>query len=124
MLDERFAAVVDSIRAGASQREAARRHGIAPRTVSSWVTKGRRDPSGPFGEFVAALDEIHESRCHLSDDEGPIWSIAELKKLVWKAVEAGSVQAAKLYWEMLAWEKVREPKADPFADLLPRGRVG
>jgi hypothetical protein len=94
-----------------------RRHGIAARTVSSWVTKARRDPSGQFGEFVAALDAVQERRLHLSDDERPIRSI-EAQAIVWRAVEAGSVQAAKLYWQMLQRQEEREPKPDPFADLL------
>jgi hypothetical protein len=43
--------------------------------------------------------------------------------IVWKAAVAGSVQAMRLYREILAWleEREREPEPNPFAGLLPRG---
>lgn len=121
MLDERFAAVIEAIRAGASQREAARTQGIAPRTVAAWLAKGRSDPTGRYGAFAEAVDEIREQRLRPSGDDEP-GDIDALSLIVWKAAQAGSVPAMRLYDEILRWlEEQEDGEPNPFAELARRG---
>ena len=34
--------------------------GVRPETARSWLTRGRRDGDGPYGEFARAADEARE----------------------------------------------------------------
>jgi hypothetical protein len=112
--------VLDSIAAGATQTEAARSCGVAPRTVASWMEKGRRDGDGRYHQFTAAVDEIRERCLHLQTGGDEPGDLADLMHVVWKAAQAGSVQAMRLYRDILDWidEHDRDDEPNPLAGLL------
>ncbi|HVQ60390.1 MAG TPA: hypothetical protein VMS60_15930 [Solirubrobacterales bacterium] len=104
---------------GLTIAEAAKAAGIAAKTAKNWLSRGRkelRDGGGPYADFVLSIEEV---RRQVEDRKEPM-SKDELKLVVSETAKAGSVQAQKLYFEMLKAEKgngnTGDPD-DPFADL-------
>jgi hypothetical protein len=101
--------------AGVSLSDAARAVGVRETTAKSWLTRGRREESGEYADFAAAMDEAREAAKSRPDamDE------AELGRLVSGMARKGSVQAAKLSWEMLRAPSGDEDTAtdDPLAEV-------
>jgi transposase len=110
-------ALIERTAAGVSLADASRAVGIREATVKSWLSRGRREGSGDYADFARAISEARaaaKSRAVPMDE-------AELAQVVSRMARAGSVQAAKLRWEMLRTEEP-EPEApvDEFDELRER----
>lgn len=117
-------ALLERTAAGVSLPDACRASGVRLNTVKSWITRGRRDQAGPYTEWVTDLDAARERAAARPD---PLTD-AELRRHVSDMVRAGSVAAAKLYWQILSADQVEEVTArddDPLAELdeLARART-
>ena len=99
---------------GLTIADAARVTGIGEKTAKRWLARGRRETDGAYRDFADAVDRAREAR----DQAEPPLDPAELKAVVSRAAKKGSVQAMKLYWQMIRVEQQpgSEP-ADPFAEL-------
>lgn len=60
--------LVAMVSEGLTLTDACSRAGVAYDTARGWVTAGRRDPDGPYGAFVIALDS---GRVTTADDDEP-----------------------------------------------------
>lgn len=94
---ERRATLVCLFNEGLTMREAASEAEVTERTLKGWLARGRRESSGTFHDFAAAVDGARE---HAAAREKPM-DEAELRLVVSRAARRGSVQAQKLYWEMI-----------------------
>ena len=121
-------ALLERTAAGVPLADACRAVGLREATVKGWLTRGRREGSGEYAAFVEALEEARvevRSRPAPMDEE-------ELARVVSTAARAGSVQAMKLRWLMLARGRLapgEEDTADgddPLAEVdeLARRRLG
>jgi len=88
-----------------SLTDAARRVGVAERTVKHWLTRGRREPGSVYAGFLAEVEGARDG----AGDVGEMGE-GEFREAVARAVREGSVPAMKLMWEML-----RADQADPDA---------
>jgi hypothetical protein len=121
---ENRGSLIERTAAGVSLPDAARATGIREATVKSWLTKGRRESSGEYAEFAAAIDRARESARSRPEP----MDADELARVVSEMARKGSVTAAKLRWEMLRStdeEDASEP-VDEFDELRlrRRGSVG
>ncbi len=93
-----------SLSVGASMAEASRTVSVPERTVQNWLSRGAREPAGPFGAFA---EDVQAARDTVAS--GPM-DADELREVVAKAARGGSVQAMKLAWEMTR-SQAQEPAA-------------
>jgi hypothetical protein len=72
--------IMDEVAAGATLLDASDRAGVPVNTARGWVTRGRRDPDGPYGEFVATLAAAKTPDAGLDEDAevGPIETEVEV----------------------------------------------
>jgi IS30 family transposase len=112
---ENRGAILDLLADGISLRDACREVGINEKTVKGWLTRGRKEGDGDYAEFAVAVDA---SRQEAAEAEAPM-NGDELRLVVSRAAKNGSVQAQKLYWEMLraGEDPGEEEEADPLAEL-------
>lgn len=99
---EAVARVLARVELGVSFEEAATASGLKVDTVKGWLARGRREQSGAYAEFAAA---VAAARAVARARPEPMGA-DELECLVSEMARAGSVQAAKLRWEMLRAEAV------------------
>ena len=107
------AALLERTTAGVSLTDAARTIGIREATVKGWVTRGRREGSGDYAEFVAALDT---ARQEAKDRPGPL-TREEFDLRLSYAVRGGSVAAMKLWAELHVSPPEAEPEGNPLAEI-------
>jgi len=88
--------VVGAVAAGVSLADAARRAGISERTLYNWLKRGEHEPDSTYGMFAAA---VAAARDHST--QAPPMTDDALRVAVSRAARAGSIQAMRLYWEML-----------------------
>ena len=88
--------LVASVAAGLSLPEACVQAGMSEATVRTWLRKGR----GGEERYTAFAREIAEARNVATSQPEPMTE-GELLEAVSAAAKKGSVQAMKLYWEML-----------------------
>ncbi len=93
---ENRGALVERTAAGVALPDAARAIGIREATVKSWLTRGRRERSGEYAEFVSAIEEARAASSRPEAMGG-----GELVAVVSEMARRGSVQAARLRWNML-----------------------
>ena len=109
-------ALLERTAAGVSLPDACRALELRLATVKAWLTRGRREGTGEYAEFAAAVEEAREaakSRPEPMDED-------ELAVVVSEMTRKGSVQAAKLRWEMLlraSGEDEEAGEADPLAEV-------
>jgi predicted transcriptional regulator len=112
-----MAAIAARVEHGVSLPDAATAEGARSETVRTWLRRGRREDSGPYADFARA---IREARKAAGDRPEPM-DADELAKVVSEMARKGSVQAAKLRWEMLrAPDGQERPAADEFDELKAR----
>ena len=58
----RRAAVLEGLRAGVGLEDSCRALDVAPGTVSNWLSRGRRERSGPFAGFARDVDRARAER--------------------------------------------------------------
>ena len=109
-LEEVGGVVVALTASGLSLEDACREAGIALNTVKTWLKRGRREVSGPYGAFARSIEA---ARTLAKTPTGPM-SEEELNQAVWRAVRKGSVPAMRLAWELLKAAE-RPSKADPLS---------
>ncbi len=105
------AAITARVELGASYVDAARAAGVKPATAKTWLARGRREDTGDYHDFATGIEQAREQA-----SSGQPGDAAELKRRVWAMVEAGSVEAAKLYHRMLNTGEA-DGEADPWAEL-------
>ena len=109
---EACAAIIARLEVGLSFAEAAEGAGIKLGTAQGWRARGKREDSGPYAEFTAAVEEA------LHREPAPEAMTPEEHRLkVSEVARKGNVQALKLYWEMIRTEQGTE-EVEPEADLL------
>jgi transposase len=94
---EARARVLARVELGVSFEEAATAAGLKVDTVKGWLARGRREDAGAYADFAAA---VAAARAVARARPEPMGT-DELERLVSEMARAGSVQAAKLRWEML-----------------------
>jgi hypothetical protein len=117
--DEARARLLARLELGVSFGDAALAAGVRPETARSWLTRGRREGDGSYGEFARAVGEAREvagSRPVPMDE-------VELAEVVSNMARAGSVQAAKLRWQMLRAEQLGRESGDVMDELDELGRL-
>lgn len=108
--------LLERIAAGLSLADAAREVGVREKTVKGWLTRGRKEDTGPYAQFASAVQKAREaakSRPVPMDE-------AELAQVVSQMARSGSVQAAKLRWEMLQSSDPEAVPVDEFDELKAR----
>lgn len=90
--------LIRATRLGVSVPDAAREAGISKNTFERWLTRGRREDSGPYRELV---DGIDAARARAQESDGRAITLAEVEALTWRTARAGSVAAMRLCWTML-----------------------
>ena len=110
--------LVERTAAGVSLPDACRALELREQTVKSWLQRGRHEGSGPYAEFVAAIEN---ARASSAARPGPM-DAAELARVVSQAARAGSVAAMKLRHAMLAAEQgdddaTGDNNDDPLAEV-------
>jgi hypothetical protein len=110
--------LIERTGAGVSLADACRAEGLRLNTVKSWLQRGRRDSEGPYAEFA---QEIEEARQAARDRPSPM-DEDELARVVSQMARSGSVQAAKLRWEMLRFEEGQEHGQSDILDELEAKR--
>jgi hypothetical protein len=116
--------LVERARTGVSLADSCRAMGLRLNTAKAWISRGRREPHGPYAAFVAALETARQEAI---DRPEPL-SEDEHRRLVSGMVRSGSVAAAKLYWTMLEADRSGEevtPDAEdnPLAEVDELARV-
>jgi IS30 family transposase len=102
-------ALIERTAAGVSLRDACRALGLREATVKGWLTRGRRENDGDYAAFAAAVDRARADRRSRPEP----MDADELARRVSEMVRGGSVQAAKLRWEML---RAAEPDGEGVKD--------
>ena len=94
-----------------SLADACREVEIPVNTVRHWLKRGRREENGPYAMFAREIDNARAFEL----PSGPM-TRDELRLIVWRAVQKGSVPAMRLYWQIL--EAERHPaKRDPLSGV-------
>jgi hypothetical protein len=117
--EEVRAGLLARLELGVPFADAALAAGVRPETARSWLTRGRREGDGPYGEFAQAVDEAREvagSRPVPMDE-------VKLAEVVSGLARTGSVQAAKLRWQMLRAERTGPLEGDVMDHLDELGRL-
>jgi transposase len=114
---ENRGALLERFAAGVSIPDACRAAGISHKTVKGWLARGRQESEGEYHDFARAADEARAAAAARQ----PPMDEAELAEVVSRMARRGSVQAAKLRWEMLrAPDGQERPPADEFDELKAR----
>ena len=119
---ESRAIVVHELTTGLNLVEAARAAGLNEHTLKNWLTRGRKDESGDYADFNDAVEEARKTALPepLTEEEH--------RRIVSAVARKGSVQALKLYWEMIrADQDQAESQTEPLDavdELASRRAVG
>lgn len=109
--------VIGAVKAGATIAEAAQQAEAAESTVKRWLTDGRREPNGPYGNFSFAIDFIREVRDNRDSSDQPV-DDAEVQLHLSRAIRNGSVQAMKVWVDAYRKRGDEDEKpADPLSGL-------
>ena len=100
-----MAGIAARVEHGVSLPDAATAQGARPETVRTWLRRGRREDSGPYADFAQAIEQACERVASRPEPMGD----NELARRVGDG-RGGSVQAAKLRWEMLRSSEGRDVK--------------
>jgi hypothetical protein len=117
-------ALIERTAAGVSLADACRAVGVREATVKGWLTRGRRESQGEYVDFARAIERAREA----AEERPEPMDAEELDRVVSEMARKGSVQAAKLRWEMLQSSSAEpeESADDPLAEVdeLARRRRG
>lgn len=111
---ENRAALIERTSAGISLADAARDLEIRLPTVKSWITKGRKQTSGPYFAFVIEIDAARIKAAAAPEAMTP----EEHRLKVAELCRKGSIAALKLYWEMLRADQNADETEDEPANPL------
>ncbi len=108
-------ALIERFAAGVTVEEAARAADVSTKTLKRWLTRGRREEQGEFATFLTAVEEAREQARSRPDPMTP----EEHRLAVSESARNGSVQAMKLYWEMICADRdeAEEAPTDPLEAL-------
>jgi len=94
--------------------------GCSPRTVAGWIERGRRSPTGPYGDFADTVDS--RWRVRVVPRNG-VPGRNEILTLLSAAARAGSVPAMKellRYHDRQGHGRERRDPLDRFDELAAR----
>jgi hypothetical protein len=111
-------ALVGRTAASVSLADACRAEGVRLNTVKAWLQRGRRESQGPYAEFAQAIEKAR----HTAGNRPSPMDEQELAGVVSQMARHGSVQAAKLRWEMLRSEEGQEHGQSDILDELEAKR--
>ncbi|MBA3358451.1 MAG: hypothetical protein H0U20_03225 [Thermoleophilaceae bacterium] len=120
-------AVLGAVRAGVSLEDSCRGLGVSCRTVSNWLSRGRREGSGPFADFARDVERARADHEREVAERG--LGSADLLRLLERAARRGSVQAARFLVERLDRERAGGRESNPshpggFDELARRRQPG
>lgn len=115
-------AILERVAAGVSLADASRAANLREKTVKQWITRGRRETSGEYSEFV---DAVEQARSEAKGRPGPL-TPEEFELRLSQAVRAGSVQAMKLWADLhrRTPDECDEPTAADEFDQIKETRRG
>ncbi len=90
-------AVLESLRAGVSLADSCRPLDVSAGSVSNWISRGRREQSGPFADFARDVERARAEREREVAGRG--LDTGDLLRLLERAARRGSVAAAKYLLE-------------------------
>ena len=108
--------VAAALRSGVSLEAAAEAEGVAATTVREWLRRGKREPDGPFGEFVRACEPVVEA-------EAPM-SVGEAERHLVEVIRTKKSVTAIGLWLRLHGRDQTPAGDDPLAAFLPGGDNG
>lgn len=110
--------IIERVAAGISLADASREVNVRLGTVKGWLKRGRSEAETDYAEFA---QRVEQARQGAAERPQPM-DADELAAVVSQMARKGSVQAAKLRWEMLrALEEAPEPaETDEFDELRTR----
>ncbi len=114
-----MASIAARVELGLSLADATVAEGGRPETVRGWLRRGRSDKAGTYREFATAIEQARDT----AQNRPEPMDADELALRVSEMVRRGSVQAAKLRWEMLRapqdgeGEGVQDADDDPLAEV-------
>jgi transposase len=112
-----------SVRAGATLDEACRAAGVNVHTARSWLSRGRKAPTGRYGRFASEVDATRQLQRLPRHSELRALTPHELEGLLAEKVRAGSVPAMRLWVDLHRTEFEQQQEGvsgDPFAEFDPR----
>ena len=112
---EATGAVIQGVRAGLTLAEAAERAGLPVQTVANWLSRGRSETGTPHARFAEAVDQAREA-AQTEELTEP-----EFRRLLNRSVRNGSIQAARLWWNVYGTPPDEERPPD-FIDALKARR--
>src|SRR5688500_13267443 len=92
---ENRGALIERFAVGCTVPDAASACDLSPVTVKRWISRGRREDSGAYAEFFAAVEKAREDARNRPDP----MDADELARVVSHAARKGNTQAMKLRWE-------------------------
>jgi hypothetical protein len=95
---------------GVALADACRAEDLRLNTVKSWLHRGRQEDEGPYADFAAGIEQARAAASAAAPMDAD-----ELAQVVSQMARKGSVQAAKLRWEML---RASEGDVKPAGDIL------
>lgn len=105
--------LIERAAAGVSLADSARAVGVREKTVKDWLTRGRKDDDGPYADFAQAIYDAREA----AQSRPQPMDADELAQVVSGMARKGSVQAAKLRWEMLRSLEAGQEEDKPVDEL-------
>jgi hypothetical protein len=102
--------LVECTAQGVSLADACRAEGLRLNTVKGWLHRGRQEREGPYADFAAGIEQARGAASAAAPMDAD-----ELAQVVSQMARKGSVQAAKLRWEML---RASEGDVKPAGDIL------
>lgn len=94
-------AIVARIEHGVSFKDAAVAEQVKPETARSWLTRGRGEDEGPYADFALEVEEARDRAQAAAAEE---MTEEEFHRHLAKAIRNGSVQAMKLWHEIIRAE--------------------
>lgn len=117
--------IVEIIGEGRPLREAAYSAEVAEKTLKNWIARGRSErDEGLDTDYVTFVEAIEGAREEHRDRAKPM-TLEELELEVSRSAKNGSVQAQKLYWEMIRVKDFPDPDKDKEGgqEQAPQGAV-
>jgi hypothetical protein len=106
--------IVGAVAAGSTIEGAAAHAGVPVDTVKTWLKRGRRETSGDYAGFAAAVDDARMD---------PLTERELVAMLERAAVQRGSVQACVFLLRRMDRERARQPKTETPFDALDEHSV-
>ena len=105
--------VAAALRSGVSLEAAAEAEDVSATTIRGWLRRGRREPDGPFGEFVRASQPPVDAEAAMS--------VEEAERHLIEVIRSKKSVTAIVAWLRLHGQEQAPAGDDPLAAFLPAG---